>query len=215
LTPSAALAFLTTYTATVSGAKDTAGDSMSGSVTWSFTTAAAATPPPAGGTMVLQNFNGPTVPKNAGSDTYPSVYTGDGSAGTASLTSSNAITANTLQANITVKGLYLQFNPYDSTGRSFASYYANNDSTGGLSLAPGWQYNTYNRLSFWIRRPTNASPLDTGGDQNVQVGTYVKQITNADTNSAEAGGNHYYHLINLPNNGQWTLVILNMPPDHH
>ncbi len=38
LTPSSALAFGTTYTATVSGAKDTSGDPMSGPVTWSFTT---------------------------------------------------------------------------------------------------------------------------------------------------------------------------------
>jgi PKD repeat protein/methionine-rich copper-binding protein CopC len=38
LTPSAALAYGTTYVATVSGARDTAGDPMAGSVTWSFTT---------------------------------------------------------------------------------------------------------------------------------------------------------------------------------
>ena len=36
--PSAALAYGTVYTATVSGAKDTAGDSMAAPVTWSFTT---------------------------------------------------------------------------------------------------------------------------------------------------------------------------------
>ena len=40
LTPSAALASGTVYTASVSGAKDTAGDPMSGPVTWSFTTVA-------------------------------------------------------------------------------------------------------------------------------------------------------------------------------
>ncbi|HEX2700651.1 MAG TPA: Ig-like domain-containing protein, partial [Acidimicrobiales bacterium] len=40
-TPSASLAFDTTYTATVSGAKDTAGNAMAAPVTWSFTTAAA------------------------------------------------------------------------------------------------------------------------------------------------------------------------------
>jgi methionine-rich copper-binding protein CopC len=43
-TPSAALAAGTTYTATVSGAKDLAGNTMA-STTWSFTTAAAAPPP--------------------------------------------------------------------------------------------------------------------------------------------------------------------------
>ncbi len=44
-TPTAPLAASTTYTATVSGAKDSAGDPMSGSVTWSFTTAAPVTIP--------------------------------------------------------------------------------------------------------------------------------------------------------------------------
>src|SRR5271157_2121305 len=42
LTPSAALANSTTYTATVSGATDSAGDPMTSAVSWSFTTAAAA-----------------------------------------------------------------------------------------------------------------------------------------------------------------------------
>ena len=38
--PAAPLASLTTYTATVSGAKDLAGNPMAGSVSWSFTTGA-------------------------------------------------------------------------------------------------------------------------------------------------------------------------------
>jgi hypothetical protein len=45
LTPSAALAASTTYTATVGGAKDMAGDAMAGATTWSFTTDSAPTPP--------------------------------------------------------------------------------------------------------------------------------------------------------------------------
>src|SRR5271166_6233870 len=45
LTPSAALAYSTTYTATLSGAKDQAGNTMS-PVSWSFTTAAAPPPTP-------------------------------------------------------------------------------------------------------------------------------------------------------------------------
>ena len=88
-------------------------------------------------------------------------------------------------------------------------------SPGGLSINPaGWQYNTYNHLSFWVLRPTTATPLQTDGTATSEVGTYVKQITNADYSSDEAGGDHYYHAINLPNNGQWTQVILNMYPEH-
>jgi hypothetical protein len=45
LTPSAALAYSTSYTATVSGARDAAGNVMA-PVTWSFTTAAPPPPPP-------------------------------------------------------------------------------------------------------------------------------------------------------------------------
>lgn len=43
LTPNAVLANSTTYTATLSGAKDAAGNTMAAPVTWSFTTAAAST----------------------------------------------------------------------------------------------------------------------------------------------------------------------------
>jgi Bacterial Ig-like domain len=53
LTPFAALAESTTYTATVSGAKDTAGDSMSGPVSWSFTTDAPVVVAPTGTTFYV------------------------------------------------------------------------------------------------------------------------------------------------------------------
>ena len=49
---------------------------------------------------------------------------------------------------------------------------------------------------------------------NASFGTYVKQVTNADPSSDEAGGGHFYHGLDLPNNGQWTHVILNMHPEH-
>ena len=45
LTPTAALAYSTTYTATVSGAQDPAGNTMA-PITWTFTTAAPPPPPP-------------------------------------------------------------------------------------------------------------------------------------------------------------------------
>ena len=221
LTPSAALAYSTTYTASLSGAKDLVGNTMA-SVSWSFTTVPAPSrtvPSPSGATMVLQNFDGPTVPLNGSGDTYPSIYTGEGAAGTVSINTTDTVgEGNGLQANITAGAAYVQFNP-DSAGpttpRTFASYYANNGSTGGLSIAPGWQYNTYDHLSFWVLRPTGATPLKTGGQNNVEFGTYVKQITNADPTSDETGGMHYYHELNLPDTGQWTQVILNMYPQHY
>ncbi len=49
LTPAAALASSATYTASVSGARDLAGNPMAGTVTWTFTTAAPPPPPPTQG----------------------------------------------------------------------------------------------------------------------------------------------------------------------
>ena len=155
--------------------------------------------------MVLNNFNGPTVPLNEGGETYPDQWVGWGPA-TISVNSSDAITGNSIQFNVTSGGLYAQFNPYDGIGRNFARDYSANPAA--------WQFNTYNRMSFWIKRPTSASPLLTTGQGNANVGWYVKQITNADYFSDETGGNHYYNSLNLPNNGQWTHVILNMHSDH-
>lgn len=131
-----------------------------------------------------------------------------------SLNSSDSITGKCIQFDVTSGGLYAQFNPYNyalaagfpHVWRAFARDYSSNPV--------GWQFNTYNRMSFWIKQPTSAKPLYTDGEQNSNVGTYVKKVTNADTTSDEAGGDHYYHMLNLPNNGQWTHVILNMHPDH-
>jgi hypothetical protein len=166
--------------------------------------------------MVLQNFDGATLPTNNSGDTYPSIYTGEGAAGSVSLNTTNAVEGNSFQGNITAGAAYFQFNPYNADdSRGFASNYANDGSTGGLSNPAGWQYNTYDHLSFWVLRPSGAAPLQSGGQDNVEFGTYVKQITNENPTSDEYGGDHYYHLLNLPNNGQWTQVIINMHPQHY
>jgi hypothetical protein len=165
--------------------------------------------------MVLQDFNGPVVPRNGDGDTDPSQYGGAGAANV-SLDSRDAVTGNSLRMDVPSGGFYAQFNPYNYTGtagspggRSFARDYSSNPA--------GWQFNTYNRLSFWVQRPTSAAPLDTSGNfYDFQVGTYVKQITNAPPTSDETGGGHYYHLVGVPNlgPGTWTQVILNPHPDH-
>ena len=80
LTPTAALANSTTYTATVSGALDTAGDSMSGPVSWSFTTAAPAvvatgttfyvSPSATSGSGTFSNPFGPSQLLNTSTDPF-------------------------------------------------------------------------------------------------------------------------------------------------
>lgn len=166
--------------------------------------------------MKFQDFNGTTVLRNGDGDTYPMI-----DSGTVSLDPSDSISGNSLRVNLTNPAadhdIQIQFNPYNYAGtpgfpqaeRAFARDYSANPAA--------WQFNTYNRFSFWFQRPTSVSPLDPGGNfYDVQIGTYVKQVTNADSRSDEIGGNHYYHLIGVPNfgAGTWTHVILNMHPDH-
>src|SRR5208283_2158897 len=78
LTPSSALAYGTTYTATVSVAKDTAGDPIAGSVTWSFTTAIS-------NSSALTVSAGSNLTSNAGSTV---TFAGSVSGGTAPYTDS-------------------------------------------------------------------------------------------------------------------------------
>ena len=163
------------------------------------------------GNMVLQDFNRSSLPVNKEGYLYPRLggpfdpHFGGGT-GTVSLNTSDAITGNSIQFNVTAGELYAEFNPYDGVGRDFARVYSANPA--------GWQFNTCNRMSFWIKVPTSGPPLTSDGSNNASFGTYVKRVTNADPSSDEAGGGHYYHGLDLPNNGQWTHVILNMHPEH-
>jgi len=116
LTPSSALAYGTTYMATVSGTKDTAGDPMSGSVSWSFTTATS-------NSSALTVSAGSNVTTNAGSTvtfagavsggTAPYTYSwnfGDGttSAGnSASSTQSAGISASFTNTDTTTQGNWI------------------------------------------------------------------------------------------------------------
>ena len=88
-----------------------------------------------------------------------------------------------------------QFNPYD--------YVALRLPTGGAGFRPRL-LGQPSRLAVQHLQPLElldqASYLGvaariTGRELNdVLIGTYVKQITNADSRSDEVGGNHYYHL---------------------
>jgi methionine-rich copper-binding protein CopC len=102
-TPTSALANGTIYTATVSGAKDAAGDLMAGSMTWSFTTIAA-------GSSSLTVSAGSNITTNAGATvtfggavsggTAPYTYSWNFGDGTASA----ANTASFSQADTTTQG---------------------------------------------------------------------------------------------------------------
>jgi methionine-rich copper-binding protein CopC len=113
LTPSAPLVYGTTYTATVTGAEDTAGDPMDGSVSWSFTTdyttPAVTNESPANGatdvassTTVSATFNEPvqsgtidfTLTSNSGG-TVPATVSYNSSDDTVTLTPSAALASGT------------------------------------------------------------------------------------------------------------------------
>lgn len=163
--------------------------------------------------LVLDNFDAPALPVNGDGDTYGDQYNGAGT-GSVSLDTADAVSGGSMRFQMADGRFYAEFNPYNyalnsayPAYRGFARDYAQDKAD--------WQFNTYNRLSFWIKLPTSASePFRTDGGQRFEFGTYVKQVTNADQTSDEAGGEHYYHLLNIPAVGAWTHVVLNMHPDH-
>jgi hypothetical protein len=134
---------------------------------------------------------------------YPSQYTGEGR-GPYSIDSGDAIAGNSLRMQIDTGILLAQFNAHNANGtRGFAHEYAE-----GL-----WQFDTYNRMEFWIKAPRNASPI-TPGQHVYEVGTYIKTFDPPDPYTDESGNNHWYHKIAVSPNGHWTKVILNHHPHH-
>ena len=141
LTPNAALVNSTTYTATVSGVKDTAGDPMPAPVIWSFTTAALALPivtsytPASGATNVpvsspvTATFNEPvqsstiifTLTSSSGSSVAAAV-TYNNTNDTATLTPSAALAYSTTYT-ATVSG-------------------AKNVAGGAMAAPVSWSFNT-------------------------------------------------------------------------
>jgi len=180
-----------------------------------------ASPPAAiaGGTsMVLQSYDGNTVPLNKEGNQYP--YWSDGRGGeggffTGSIDTTDAVSGNSFKAHLVAQAgtgntFYAQFNPYDGTGRTFARDYCADPAH--------WQFNTYNRMSFWIKPPAYpAQPYNTDGTGNANVGGYAKCIALSgcpDYYSDETGGGHMYWNQNWPQFGTWVHVILNTWPDH-
>lgn len=162
----------------------------------------------------LLDFEGPDVPLNGDNNTYPSQYGGAGTSSIAIDLTDAASGSHSLALTLESGKAYPQFNPYNYDGfktvanspRGFAREYAENPT--------GWEYNTFDRFSFWIKCPLTATALRTTGNQNMEFGTYVKRVNNPDNTSDEEGGDHYYHFLNIAPTDTWTKVILNMHPNH-
>jgi len=163
--------------------------------------------------MKWVDFDGPgtiatmVVPRNRAGDTYPSQYQGEGGRAIVGLDAKDAVAGRSVRFEVTRGTLYAHFNSYYADGtRGFVREY--------VARPERWQFNTYNRLSFWLKCPANAAPLMQSGQENLQVGTYVKRIKNADRHSDEAGGDHGYHHFNVAPTGTWTRLVMNVQPSH-
>jgi hypothetical protein len=175
---------------------------------------ALALPPISGSSMVLQTYDGSSIPTNGGGDQYPYWSDGNGGEGgyfTGSLDSSDSVSGKSFKANLVARSgtgnaLYAQFNPYDGQGRLFARTYSANPSA--------WKFNTYNRMTIWIKLPAESRPIETDGTTNANIGAYAKRVANYNPNSDEDGGGHFYYNQNWPKTGTWTQLILNAYVDH-
>jgi hypothetical protein len=166
-----------------------------------------------GQSMMLENFDQSVPPVNKEGSGYPSAYSGVGAA-SVSINTSDAVSGNSLRLRITSGGLQAQFNPYNGTSREFARTYAGCGWPPACGNPSSWQLNTYNRMRLWVKLPPQVPGHETNGSNNMNMGTYVKAVTNASASSDESGGNHYYHNMNIPNLGTWVQYIINAHPDH-
>jgi hypothetical protein len=157
--------------------------------------------------MKFLDFEGLKIPTNKAGELYPDQYEGEGGLANVSLLSGDIIFGKRVDFDVTKGTLYAEFNAHNKDGsRGFAREY--------VPTPTAWKFNTYNRLSFWIKNPTNGAPMAKDGTGSMEFGTYTKRVQNADDHSDETGGGHWYHIFNLPNTGTWTRIIINTHPHH-
>jgi methionine-rich copper-binding protein CopC len=175
-TPSAPLAAATTYTATVSGAKDAAGNTMT-STSWSFTTAAGAdttsptvtsTTPASGATGVATST---TVSATFSEPVQANTITIALNAGSSTITGTTAYDSATRRATFTPS-------PPLAAGTAYTATVSGAKDTAGNMMAPvTWSFTTATApscpCSIWnsTATPGNPSEADSGA---VEVGVKFK-----------------------------------------
>lgn len=129
-------------------------------------------PAVSGPSILLKAYDGTTVPTNKAGEPYPSWSDGRGGEGgvfTGSIDTTDSVRGNSFKARLVSQAgtgnlLYAQFNPHDGVGREFARTYVENLT---FDRAPtAWQFNTYNRMTFWIKAPAQDPPIRTDGQTN-------------------------------------------------
>ena len=112
--------------------------------------------------------------------------------------------SSSLRVRVEKGNAYLQFLPRTRDAWHFMREYIENPRE--------WKINTYNRMRFWIKVPEGISKAD-GGRANMHVGTYIRS-SSGDKDSAESGGDHFYHYYNIPYTGEWHQIIVDPHPNH-
>ncbi len=112
--------------------------------------------------------------------------------------------SRSLAVDVTGGNVYLQFyTKVNSTTWEWARHFVRDGN---------WSFDTYNRLRFWVKLPDGIS-RKSGGQSNTRFGTYYRATTGR-MDSAESGGNHYYHYYNLESTGVWHQVIVDWHPNN-
>jgi RNA polymerase sigma factor (sigma-70 family) len=203
-TQAAALADATLRAATIAKLKIAAGVLLTAVVIGAGTLALWPAP---SDRAVLVNFDGPTLPMNLAGNPYPNNHVEggpeDGGPARLSLNADQAVAGNCLMVELLSGRLKMQFEADNGKHHTFAREQAADPSR--------WQFNTYNRMRFWIKTPAVSPPHKTNGDANMNVGTYARRVRNANIYSLSDAGT-FRHSINVPALGAWTQVVLNAHP---
>src|SRR5262249_45809409 len=114
----------------------------------------------------LLSFDSTPVPTNGDGDTYPSEYNNmptEGGLATFSIDSTDSVAdGNSLKVHLTDGKIYAQFNPYNSADNP--AYPSKRGFARDYSVNPlAWQFNTYDRMSFWIKLPASDTSFTTNG----------------------------------------------------
>jgi hypothetical protein len=121
------------------------------------------------------------------------------------VSSEEAHTGNkSLKVTVQKGHVYLHFYPYSGLPAWDFMYQH--------TLTKPWNFNTYNRLKFWVKLPPGINRVG-GGKQNTTFGTYYRKRI-GDKSSAESGGNHPYHFYDLESTGEWHQIIVDTHPNH-
>jgi hypothetical protein len=188
---------------------DTTSNNNNSSTTTNNTTST----PQAASRLTWLSFDNNTIPKNAFGNDYPSQYTPEGTANM-TIDTQTAVSGNSLKHTVTSGLFYAQFNPqYPSPTNS--SVQLKGFAREMVESPSSYKQKTYNRVSFWIKAPTSATPLKSPeGRENTHFGTYIKSIDTPNPYEDETNNNHWYHQLNIPPTNTWVHVVVNEHPHH-